>query len=67
MMFTLVFPNEFQTCQSEDTRKDQSVGSCLFLCCGLGRECVSLIGMVFILCNHFNTQLILLVYLILCG
>lgn len=23
MMFTLVFPNEFQTCQSEDTRKDQ--------------------------------------------
>lgn len=44
-----------------------SVCPCLFLCCGLGREHVSLIGTVFILFNHFNTQLMLLVYLILYG
>lgn len=44
-----------------------SVCSCLFLCCGLGREHVSLIWTVFILFNHFNKQLMLLVYLILYG
>lgn len=28
MIFTLVFPNEFQTCQSEKPRKDQKSSPC---------------------------------------
>lgn len=74
MMFTLVFPNEFQTCQSVSIRgykKRPKVSPCqsvlVYSFVVVWGESVSLIGTVFILCNHFNTQLILLVYLILCG